>query len=655
MNNSNFNTPLGNTRDLQTGQDQKHQGTSERRSTLKKNGSIFRTQLASINDDGLEVEEDLARAFSSIDAKVTDEPDDADDGDKQSLLSNDKNLRGRRSSVFQNYFREWSHRLPYLVFVIASLIGLVALCIGARFDFTFQPAFVALPVWAILAVPSLVLFLFIVVELIFLMLAPVGGLVVAKSSWFVSLICSEIGRRIKTVCFFLLVQYLVIEYWLHIKGGVATADLWLAFSICKAIYVLCIALVARNVIVGFARRQVSIQLFSKRVSDMAFEKDMLVLFCALDENDEMNLIRRKWAESKKRNEFESLMKRSANSHLQLPLKIINGDNQTKAWAYSSHTLIDITSPQQMRLVAGGLRDTVFKSMDKLSFARVRTMLGATDHEVERCFETLFNREDGDYSPVTPDQFYVALQTMYTDRADLHQSVESFLNAMDISETIVSAVFVCFCFLLVIWSFGFKMGSFVIALPAILPSIAFAISQSVTDLVESIVFVTIRRPFGVGDRVAVDGTEYTVARIRMLATDLVGLDNKVVIMSNSALSKMAIFNHRRAGTALIEFAVNVSYTVNPEKLQLLRLSLESWVYENSDSWKESVDMELHRLDDGSSLQLTFTFHHRSIWHESIVISARTDAVNAVRSAMIELGIAAAEPSAIIHVDAKGRPL
>ena len=78
-------------------------------------------------------------------------------------------------------------------------------------------------------------------------------------------------------------------------------------------------------------------------------------------------------------------------------------------------------------------------------------------------------------------------------------------------------------------------------------LSWLIGGSLSEVLTSIIFLFIKHPFDVGDRVVIDGKDtYTVKEIRLLSTIFVDANNALVQAPNVNLSAVFIQNIRRSG-------------------------------------------------------------------------------------------------------------
>ena len=86
---------------------------------------------------------------------------------------------------------------------------------------------------------------------------------------------------------------------------------------------------------------------------------------------------------------------------------------------------------------------------------------------------------------------------------------------------------------------------------------------------SIIFLFIKHPYDVGDRVKVDKDVYTVKEIRLLSTIFLGGDNALVQAPNTVLNSKFLINFRRSPEMSEPFTFDVAYETSFEQIEALR--------------------------------------------------------------------------------------
>ena len=86
---------------------------------------------------------------------------------------------------------------------------------------------------------------------------------------------------------------------------------------------------------------------------------------------------------------------------------------------------------------------------------------------------------------------------------------------------------------------------------------------------SIIFLFIKHPYDVGDRVKVDDDTYTVKEIRLLSTIFLDGDNALVQAPNTVLNGKFLINFRRSPEMSEPFTFDVAYDTTFEQIEALR--------------------------------------------------------------------------------------
>lgn len=86
---------------------------------------------------------------------------------------------------------------------------------------------------------------------------------------------------------------------------------------------------------------------------------------------------------------------------------------------------------------------------------------------------------------------------------------------------------------------------------------------------SIIFLFIKHPYDVGDRVKVDTDIYTVKEIRLLSTIFLDAHNALVQAPNTVLNGKFLINFRRSPEMSDPFLFDVAYDTSFEQIEALR--------------------------------------------------------------------------------------
>ena len=118
-------------------------------------------------------------------------------------------------------------------------------------------------------------------------------------------------------------------------------------------------------------------------------------------------------------------------------------------------------------------------------------------------------------------------------------------------------------------------------------IGLAFQGSLSNFAGGVLLLT-TKPFAVGNFIEVNGYSGTVQAIKILQTEIVTPDNKVIFIPNGSLANSSIVNYSKKATRRVDFKFRVSYDAkesevisvydivdSQSKQRILSCSLECW--------------------------------------------------------------------------------
>src|SRR6202012_4828486 len=105
-----------------------------------------------------------------------------------------------------------------------------------------------------------------------------------------------------------------------------------------------------------------------------------------------------------------------------------------------------------------------------------------------------------------------------------------------------------------------------------------------EFLQSIIFVFVKHPFDVGDRVsiygntgsALKGDDYFVKKISLLYTEFKKMEGQIVQAPNSYLNTLFILNQRRSGGLAEAIPITIKFGTTLEQIESLRMQLLDFV-------------------------------------------------------------------------------
>ncbi|BDD61462.1 hypothetical protein MPDQ_001143 [Monascus purpureus] len=183
------------------------------------------------------------------------------------------------------------------------------------------------------------------------------------------------------------------------------------------------------------------------------------------------------------------------------------------------------------------------------------------------------------------------------------------------------------------------GSFILGL-------SWLFSATAQEFLQSIVFVFVKHPFDVGDRVTIYGNsgdtgrgdDYFVKQVSLLYTEFKKMQGHIVQAPNSYLNTLFILNQRRSGALAEAVPVIIKYGTTLEQMEALRQRLLEFVRSENREFQNMILTELREVTENFSVTLNVVFFYKSNWqNEGLRLQRRNKFICMLMVALQEIGI------------------
>ncbi|EHK98784.1 putative Uncharacterized MscS family protein [Glarea lozoyensis 74030] len=185
----------------------------------------------------------------------------------------------------------------------------------------------------------------------------------------------------------------------------------------------------------------------------------------------------------------------------------------------------------------------------------------------------------------------------------------------------------------------SLGSSVLAL-------SWLFSATAQEFLQSCIFVFVKHPFDVGDRVTIygntgaqmKGDDYFVKEIALLYTEFKKMEGHVVQAPNSYLNTLFILNQRRSGGLAEAVPVTIKFGTTLEQIDSLRERLLEFVGSENREYQKNILTELREVYEAYSVTLNVVFFYKSNWQNELLrLQRRNKFICALMVTMQELNI------------------
>lgn len=266
-----------------------------------------------------------------------------------------------------------------------------------------------------------------------------------------------------------------------------------------------------------------------------------------------------------------------------------------------------------------------------------------NEEAEAAF-AMFDRDmNGD---ISMDELEAVCVDIGRDR----KSITASLKDLDSVVSKLDEVFMFFVFIITLIVFlsliSTSTAGVLTSAGATILALSWMFSTTATEFLQSTLFVLVKHPFDVGDRVTIYGftgatglgDDYIVKEITLLYTEFKKLAGHVVQAPNSYLNTLFILNQRRSGALAEAIPIVIKYGTTIDQLDALRLRLLEFVRSEKRDFQSNILTELREVTENLSLTLNVVFFYKSNWqNEGLRLQRRNKFVCMLMIALQEIGI------------------
>ncbi|CAD6886931.1 unnamed protein product, partial [Tilletia caries] len=218
--------------------------------------------------------------------------------------------------------------------------------------------------------------------------------------------------------------------------------------------------------------------------------------------------------------------------------------------------------------------------------------------------------------VTEDEMLAAGQEVHRERDTLMSSMRDIDSAVGRLDQVFMSFFSIISVVITAGLISIKFSSLVTSFGTVLLGLSWLLSSTAQETLSAIIFLFVKHPYDVGDRVEVDGggglATYVVAEIQLLSTIFKTTTGKYVQISHSVLTSKAVTNLRRSGP--IEETVNfeVPYSTTFEQIEQLRERMIEWIAAQPRDFFPGLNIAIVDLPGFKSMQLSTGIRYKSNW-------------------------------------------
>ncbi|KAJ7170538.1 Mechanosensitive ion channel-domain-containing protein [Mycena crocata] len=249
--------------------------------------------------------------------------------------------------------------------------------------------------------------------------------------------------------------------------------------------------------------------------------------------------------------------------------------------------------------------------------------------------TLFDQDgNGDASR---DEVEMAVMEFHREQLSIEHSMQDLDSAVGRLDNIFMSLYVVIAILIVAVALQAQVATLVTSAGTLVLGLSWLIGGTLSEVLTSIIFLFIKHPFDVGDRVCIEKANYTVKEIRLLSTIFINGDGVYVQAPNTVLNTQLIQNIRRSPQISESYQFSVSYSTSFEDVERLRQRMLSFVTTERRDYQPAFDIVVLDFPDQEKMTLSADIKYKSGQQGALKAKRRNKWMCALKAALAEVGI------------------
>lgn len=270
------------------------------------------------------------------------------------------------------------------------------------------------------------------------------------------------------------------------------------------------------------------------------------------------------------------------------------------------------------------------SRDVLLKTDLLEVLGASRSlEAEIIFAALDRDGNGD---VSMEEMTMLVVGLGEDRKNRATSMQDISHAIGVLDKVLGFLVLIAIALIYATFFSAAFASRATQLWTTFTGLAFAIGGTVTEFLACIIFLFVKHPYDVGDRVDIKDVPLVVERISLMYSVFRRIDSdKTVQIPHNIANTLWIENVSRSKPMKEQYNFSICAATSNADILALRAQLEKFVQapENKRDFQDEIDIELISLGDLKQLDLRVEIKHKVSGVMTVIVSWPTTNMFAVQ--------------------------
>ncbi|KAI0356297.1 hypothetical protein OH77DRAFT_1401686 [Trametes cingulata] len=259
----------------------------------------------------------------------------------------------------------------------------------------------------------------------------------------------------------------------------------------------------------------------------------------------------------------------------------------------------------------------------------------TKEEADAAFAIFDKDMNGD---VNRDEIEMACMELHREQLSIEHSMRDLDSAVGRLDNILMSLYFVIVILIFAVALEAQLATLITSAGTLILGLSWLIGGSLAEVLTSIIFLFIKHPYDVGDRIVIADKTYTVKEMRLLSTIFLDSNACAVQAPNTWMNTQLIHNIRRSPQMSEAFTFDVAYGTSFEQIERLRDVMVAFLKSERRDFQPVFDVYVVDIPGQEKMTLRADIKYKSNWQQGTLKAQRRNKwICALKASMAKVKI------------------
>ena len=247
---------------------------------------------------------------------------------------------------------------------------------------------------------------------------------------------------------------------------------------------------------------------------------------------------------------------------------------------------------------------------------------STQEEIDAAFGVFDKDLNGD---ISIDEFEAVCNEIHLEKKAIAASLKDLDCVIQKLDKVFLFIIIVISIIVFVSIFSSSTAAGLASASTSILGLAWVLQATAQEFLQSIIFVFVKHPFDVGDRVTIYGTfgatgkgdDYYVTEISLLYTEFKKLQGQIVQAPNSVLNTLFILNQRRSNGLSDVIPLRMKFGTPAWMLDELKQRMLDFCLANKRDYQPTIITEMTGVEEMRSVNMSLVFIHKSNFQNELL--------------------------------------